>query len=168
MTAYILPALIAVLLIYSVFKRVSVYDCFVEGSKEAAKTAAGVFPYISAIFICIQLFRASGLSAIVVGLLSKPLSLLGIPPELAELLILRPLSGSGSLAVLEGIFDEYGVDSFISKCAAVIMGSTETIFYVAAVYLSGCHVKKTRGALPIALVAGFIGSVAACLLCRLI
>ncbi|MEG1612537.1 MAG: spore maturation protein [Clostridia bacterium] len=166
MTAYIVPAIIVFMVIYATFKKVSVYDSFVDGAKEAGKLILTVFPYISAIFICIQLFKISGLAEMLSGILAKPLSFFGIPPELGELLLLRPVSGNGSIALLETIFETYGADSYIGKCAAVIMGSTETIFYISAVYFSGCDVKHLRSAIPISLFATFLGTIVACLLCR--
>lgn len=166
MTSYIIPALIVVLIVIALFKRQNVYECFVDGAKEALKLIGTVFPYIAAIFICIQLFRVSGLSDDLSRILAKPLAFFGIPAELAELLLLRPVSGNGCLALLETIFEKYGADSYIGKCAAVIMGSTETIFYIAAIYFSASHVKKLRSAIPISLMASFIGAIVACLLCR--
>lgn len=166
MTAYIVPALIISLIAACAIKKINVYDSFVEGAKEALSLVVSIFPYIAAIFICIQLFKVSGFASFLSGILEKPLALLGIPPELAELLLLRPVSGNGSLALLETIFEEYGADSYVGKCAAVIMGSTETIFYIAAVYFSGCNVKKLRSAIPISLFATLLGTIVACLLCR--
>ena len=93
--------------------------------------------------------------------------LIGIPKELTELIIIRPLSGSGSLALLEELYQTYGVDSYVSRCASVIIGSSETVFYIAAVYFSTTKVKKLRSAIPIALIATFIGTIFACLFCRL-
>lgn len=168
MSAYILPAILLLLLVYCAAKKVGVYDCFTEGVKEALKLIYSIFPYIAAIFILIQLFKVSGISGYVTRALAVPLSFLGIPPELAELLILRPLSGGGTLAILEGIFNEYGADSYVSKCAAVVMGSTETILYIAAIYFSSTKIRKLRGAIGISLIASLAGAIVACALCRFI
>ncbi len=168
MTAYFIPIFLITLVLFACYKRVNVYDCFVEGGKEGLNLIYTVFPYISAVFIAISLFRASGLSAWLTGVLAKPLGLIGIPEELAEMLILRPLSGNGSLALLENIFAVYGADSTIGKTAAEIYGSSETVFYVAAVYFSGVKIKKLRGAISISLIASLIGAVVASLLIRLL
>lgn len=167
MTAYIIPSVIFFMILYAAIKKVPVYDSFVEGAKDALHLVYTIFPYICAIFICIQLFKVSGLAKLLSDLLAKPLSLLGIPAELGELLLLRPVSGNGSLALLENIFEIYGADSYIGKCAAVIMGSSETIFYISAVYFSGCEVKNLRSAIPISLFASLVGAVTSCLICRI-
>ena len=165
--SYLLPAFVAVVLIYSAAKKVNVYDSFVEGGKKALKLAYVVFPFVSSVLIMIALFRESGLSEMLTAALEKPLSAVGIPPSMAELLLLRPFSGSGTLAYFETLLKKYGGNSFEAKCPAVVMGSSETIFYVAAVYFSGTGVKKLRGAIAISLFCSLLGAVCACLLCRL-
>ncbi len=168
MSAYIIPVLILVLLVYGGVKRVGVYDCFTEGAKEAGKLIISIFPYIAAIYIGVQLFKASGAGAALADFLEPVMSLIGIPKELTELIIIRPLSGSGSLALLEEIFAEYGPDSYVARCASVIIGSSDTVFYIAAVYFSTTKVKHLRYAIPVALFATFIGAIFACLICRLL
>ena len=128
MSVYILPALVIILLVVCIIKRVKVYDCFLEGTKDSLGLIKSIFPYIASIFVCIELFKASGLSSIVSGWLSKPLSYIGIPSEITEIILLVPLSGNGTIALLESIIAEYGVDSYPARCAAVISGATETIF----------------------------------------
>ena len=166
MTLYLLPVILLGTLVYSLVKRVSVYDCFLDGARESLSLVKSIFPYIAVIFVCIELFRASGLAAIVSGWLSYPLRFLGIPPEIAELVLLVPLSGNGTIALLESIIAEYGVDSYIARCAASIAGASETIFYVSAVYFSKCKVKNLRYAIPVSLFSSFFGMVVACALCR--
>ena len=100
-------------------------------------------------------------------MLAPPFKLLGIPSEVVQLVLLRPFSGSGSLAILTDVYNTYGVDSYVGRCASVIMGSSETVFYVASVYFAGTKVKKTGWAIPIALACNLLGSVIACLLCRI-
>ncbi len=167
MTVYILPAILIILIVYCLIKKVKVYDCFLDGAKESLSLVKTIFPYIAAIFVCIELFKASGLSKIVSGWFSIPLSWLGIPSEITELVFLVPLSGNGVIALLEDIIKQYGVDSYPARCAAVISGATETIFYISAVYFSGCKAKKLRYAIPVSLFATFLGMVIACALCRI-
>jgi len=167
MSAYIIPIIILLLLIYGAVKRVGIYDSFTEGAKESAKLVFSMFPYIIAIYIGVQLFKASGLGAMLADFASPFLVLIGIPKELTELIIIRPLSGSGSLALLEEIFTTYGADSYIARCASVIIGSSDTVFYIAAVYFSTTKVKRLRYAIPVALLATFMGAVFSCLFCRL-
>ena len=135
MSAYILPVLLVVLIVLSLVKRVKVYDCFLGGAGDGLSLALTVFPYIAAVFVAIELFRASGLSSYTAKLLARPFSFLGIPPELAELMLLTPLSGNGAIALLEKLIAEHGADSYIGRCASVVAGASETIFYISAVYL---------------------------------
>ncbi|MDR3215932.1 MAG: spore maturation protein [Clostridiaceae bacterium] len=168
MSLYLLPAFIFILLGLSAIKQIKVYDCFVDGSKEALKLMVTVFPYIAAISIAIELFRVSGLGHFLSGILAVPLSYVGIPSEIAELMMLVPVSGNGAIALLENVFKIYGADSYIGRCAAAVVGSSETIFYISAVYFSGTDVKKLRYAIPVALFSSFCGAIIACLLCRFI
>lgn len=167
MSVYVLPVILIVLLIICIIKRVKVYDCFLEGTSDALTLIKNIFPYVAAIFVCIELFKASGLSATVSGWLAKPLSYLGIPSEITEIILLVPLSGNGTIALLESIIADCGVDSYPARCAAVIAGATETIFYISAVYFSGCKVRKLRYAIPVAIFCTLLGTVVACALCRI-
>lgn len=163
---YVVPVLIVLSLLFSVFKKVSVYDSFIEGGKEAARLILTLLPYLIAVFVFIEVFEASGLNKYVSKYLGYILHIFGIPNELSELVIIRPLSGSGSLGVLEKILSEYGADSYIGRCASVICGASDTVFYIVAVYLSECKEKKAPFAIPIALFSSFIGVILACFLCR--
>lgn len=163
---YVIPALLLITFILALYKKVPLFDSFTEGAKEAGKLVIGLIPYLAAIFIAIELMRQSGLSDKLGNFFAPALSLLGIPKELAELLILRPLSGSGSLILLENIYRDYGADSYAARVASVIMASTDTVFYIAAVYFSTSKDKKTGAAIPISLVATFIGTILAAFLCR--
>ena len=108
MSAYILPVLALLLLVLCLVKRVKVYDCFLAGARESLSLVKSIFPYIAAIFVAIEAFKASGLSAVVAGWLAKPLGYLGIPSEITEILLLVPLSGNGTIALLENVIAEYG------------------------------------------------------------
>lgn len=163
---YILPSLLILLIIVCIVKKVKVYDCFLLGAKDALDLVTDVFPYIASIFVCIETFKASGLSSIVSGWLAKPLAYIGIPSEVAEILLLVPLSGNGTIAILEDIITKYGADSYIARCASVIAGGSETIFYISAVYFSACKVKKLRYAIPVSLFCTLLGALIACALCR--
>ena len=114
----------------------------------------------------VNCLRASGLDSYIIRFLAPPFKLLGVPSEVVELMLLRPFSGSGSLAILTDVYTQYGVDSYVGRCASVIMGSSETVFYVASVYFAGTRVKRTGFAIPIALFCNLVGGVAACLLCK--
>ncbi len=167
MSEYVLPIAFVALMIVCAVKKVKVYDCFLDGAKEGLNLSLNVFPYIAAIFICIELFKASGLNTILSSWLSTPLSWLGIPKEVAEILLLVPLSGNGTIALLEDIISTYGVDSYATRCAAVIAGGSETIFYISAVYFSQCKAKKLRYSIPVSLISTLVGAILACALCRI-
>ncbi|MDR1939202.1 MAG: hypothetical protein LBQ40_00195 [Clostridiales bacterium] len=168
MANFILPFFIAALFVYAAVKRIRIYDSFIEGIKDALSLVYAIFPYLAAIFIMVNLFRTSGLSAIVTKALEYPLSLVGIPSELTELILLRPFSGNGSLLLLEDLYKKYGADSYVARAASVVVGSSDTAFYIAAVYFAESKIVRLKYAIPAALAANFVGCVAACLLCRYI
>lgn len=163
----IVPILLLITLLYALLKNISVYESFVEGTKEAITLVVSILPYLATILIAIELMRMSGLSVMLANVVSPVFKLLGIPKELCELLILRPLSGSGSLSVLETIYKDYGVDSYIARCASVIMGSTDTILYVIAIYFSTSKDKKSGLAIPISIVASIFGAIVSCAICKI-
>ena len=166
MAIYIIPIFIIFLLIYSLIKKINAYDSFVDGSKQAIDLCINTFPYLVAIFSIVELLQASGLSEIISNLTSPIFNILGIPSELTEFLIIRPFTGSGSIGILSNIFSLYGADSYISKCACVIMSCSETTFYVVAVYFSTTKIKKLRYIIPVCLLSALIGSILACTVCK--
>ena len=166
LSALIIPLLIIGLLAYGVAKRVNCYDCFVRGAKGSVELIVSIFPYLVAIFVAVELMKASGLTAILSIIMSPIFSILQIPPELSELILIRPFSGSGSLAILENIYAEYGADSYVARCASTIIGCSDSVFYIATIYLSQTKVKKLGPAIPIALIATLVGVVLSCLLCK--
>ena len=167
MTAYIIPILIIVLIIYACFKKVNVYETFTNGAKKSLSLVGGIFPYIVSIMLAVSLFRVSGLGDILVKCISPIFNFLGIPVEVCELVLLRPFTGSGSLSLLKDVIATYGADSYISRCACTILGSSETVFYVTAVYFAGTKTKKVWLAISIALICNFIGAILSCLLCKI-
>ena len=166
MSVYILPIIFILVFVYSIYKRINTYDCFVKGAKGAIKLVVDIFPFIASILIAVALLRVSGITDFLAQLLSPIFNFLGVPTELCELVLLRPFTGSGSFGLLENIFTTYGADSYIARCACVIMGCSETIFYVATVYISQTKVKRLFYAIPVALVCSLVGTVLACLLCK--
>ncbi|MDD4110529.1 MAG: spore maturation protein [Clostridia bacterium] len=142
------------------------YNIFVNGAKGAIDLVISIFPYIVAIMIAVALLRVSGITDLLTQWLAPAFNFLGIPTEVTELVLLRPFTGSGSFALLSEIYTQYGVDSYISRCASVIMGSSETVFYVATVYFSQTKVKRLLYAIPCALIASLVAAVISCLLCR--
>jgi spore maturation protein B len=168
MVDIIIPMLIAFVMIYALFKKVDAYSGFVAGAKEALPLMASLLPYIIAMFVAVELFRNSGLSSLLCNLLAPVFNFLGIPAEVCELILIRPFSSNAGYVLLKDIFTTYGVDSYIGKCASVIMGSSDTIFYVSSIYFASINIKKTGLAIPIALVCNVVCCVLACFCCRFI
>ena len=166
MTAYVIPLIFLTVLIASFFKKKDAYGMFVEGSKGAIELMVSVFPYLLTVMMAVEVFRVSGVSAAVATFISPVMRCIGIPAELTELMLLRPLSGAGSMAILDNVYTLYGADTYIGRCASVIYGSSETIFYIAAIYMSRVEFKRLRYAIPVALIATFIGCIVGCLLLR--
>ena len=165
--ALIIPALFFALFLYALIRKVRLYDCFTEGVKEAVPLLLSIFPYLAAMLMLSELFEQSGLSAALTQALSPVFSALGIPPEISKLVLLKPFSGSGSTALLSELISAYGADSYIARCAAVAYGSSETVFYISAVYFAGSK-KNLAKPVVIALISNFISVILGCLLCKVL
>jgi len=163
---YVVPAILILTIVFAMIKKVPVYDSFIDGAKESFALVVSLLPYLAGIFMLLEVLQISGLSVKISAVLGYPFRYIGIPKELCELLFLRPLSGTGSLAVVEKIFAEHGVDSYVARCASVIMASNDTVLYITAVYLSTSKDKTSGLAIPISIFASLVGAVAACLLCK--
>ena len=168
MSVYILPILFIIIFVYALIKKVKPYDAFILGTKDAFSVAINIFPFLTAIFIITELFEISGLSNIILNALSPVFSFLGIPKEVSKLVLIKPFSGSGALGVLSEIFNTYGVDGYIARCASAIYGSSETVFYVAGVYFATAKSKPPVKAIVISLIASFSSFIFASLICKLI
>lgn len=166
-TDYILPCFILFAFITAFIKKVDLYQAFTAGINTVIPLLTSIFPYIATILIMSELMQASGLTDILTNLLSPIFNFLGIPKQLARLVLLKPFSGSGSMALLADIFEKYGPDHYISRCGACIYGSSETIFYISAVYFSECKNKRLKKPVLISLISTFISCIAACLLCKI-
>ncbi len=163
-----IPFFLTIFPLYAAAKRVSVYEEFVEGAKEGFQVAIRIIPFLVAILAAISMFRAAGGIDLLTRLLSAPLNFLECPPELLPLLLMRPLSGSGSLAIFSELVVTHGPDSLIARMAGTIMGSTETTFYVIAVYFGSVAVRRTRHAVPAGLLADISGGIASIFICNLV
>lgn len=167
MTALIVPALLCAVGIWALSQRVDVFSALVDGAREGMKISAGMLPALVVLLSGIYALRASGALDALCALLAPVLALLGIPEEIASVLIVRPLSGSGALAAGSELISRFGPDSHIGRCTAVMLGSTETTFYVIAVYFGAAGIRKTRRAVPAALCADLCGFVMAALTVRI-
>ncbi len=154
-SVFVLPALIVGFPIYGLIKKVPVYEEFVEGAKGGFSVAVTIIPYLVAILFAIGMFRASGAMEFMTEGIRPVLGLIGVPPEVLPMMIFRPLSGSGSAGIVLDMIQQFGEDSIFVKMAATMFGSTETTFYVIAVYFGAVNVKKTRHAVAAGLIADF-------------
>ena len=161
MTIPMLPLFVLLCLLIGAARRVPVYDAFLEGAREGLATARAIAPPLVAMLSAIRAFAACGLLDGLCAWLSPALSPLGIPPETLPLMLMRPLSGSASLAMLRSILETRGPDSRAGLVASVMMGSSETVFYTCGVYLAAAGIKKSRHTIPCALLAWLAGSIAA-------
>ncbi len=152
-SVFVIPTLIVIFPLYGLFKKVAVYEEFVEGAKEGFTIAVSIIPYLVAILFAIGMFRASGAMDFMIEGLRPILGFIGVPPEVLPMMIVRPLTGSGSAAIVIDMINQFGEDSILVKIAATMFGSTETTFYVIAVYFGAVGVKKTRHAIPAGLTA---------------
>jgi spore maturation protein B len=163
-----IPAIIVVFLGWGLFKRVKVYEVFVEGAKEGFNTAVRIIPYLVAMLFAIGVFRASGAMDVLSSILSPVTRLIGMPAEALPMAFLRPLSGSGSLGLMAEIMKAHGPDSFIGVLVSTMYGSSETTFYVLAVYFGAVQIKNSRHAVPAGLIADLFGMLGALFICRIL
>ena len=153
------PAIILIIISYGIVEKKKVFDIFLEGAKEGLGIVLNIFPTLIGIFVAVGALRNSGVLELIISILEPVIKLLRIPTEIMPLAILRPISGSATMAVATDIMSTYGVDSKIGLIASTIMGSTETTFYTIAIYTSAVRVKKIRFVLVASLVADIVGVV---------
>lgn len=161
-----MPLMIIIIVLYGVIERKKVFDIFLDGAKEGIGIVLNIFPTLVGLFVAIGLLRSSGIIDLITNFLTPVLNLVNFPTEILPLALIRPISGSSSIAVATDIMNKFGVDSNIGLIASVIMGSTETAIYTIAVYTSSVGIKKTRFVLWSALIADFVGMVTSVAVCR--
>ncbi|HET7706362.1 MAG TPA: spore maturation protein, partial [Thermoanaerobaculia bacterium] len=160
-----IPVLLVGIPLVGIIRKVKVYDVFIDGAKEGFDVAVKIIPFLVGILVAIGMFRGSGAMAMLTDAIRPILSAVNFPPELFPLGVMRSLSGSGSLAMTTDIVKTYGPDSFLARAAATMYGSSETTFYVLAVYFGAVGVKKTRHAVPTALVGDIVAAIATVAIC---
>jgi spore maturation protein SpmA len=163
-----IPFLLSAFPLYAMLRRVKVYEEFVDGAKEGFEVAIRIVPYLVAMLVAIGMFRAAGGIDMISRALGPVLSLVAFPSELLPMVLMRPLSGSGTLGMFTELVQHFGPDSLIARTAGTIFGSTETTFYVLAVYFGSVGVKKTRYAVAAGLTADLVGVIASVIICRLV
>ncbi len=162
-----LPALLIIILTVGIVKKVPIYEEFTDGAKDGFKVAINIIPYLVAIVVGISMLRASGAIEMCANFLAPILTKLHVPADTLPLMIVRSLSGSAALGVFSDIANNLGPDSYATKLAAVMVGSSETTFYVLAVYFGAVGISKIRYALVVGLLADLVGIIAAVLVCHM-
>lgn len=159
LSAAAIPTVILIIISYGIIEKKKVFDIFLKGAKDGIEIVIKMFPTLLGLFIAIGALRSSGILDLIIGFISPVLNFLKIPSEIMPLAMLRPISGSASMAVATDIMQRYGVDSIIGLIASTIMGSTETTLYTIAIYTSAVGVKKIRFVLVAALIADLVGMI---------
>ena len=162
-----MPMIILLIVIDGVKEKNKVFDTFLDGVKEGIETTFSIFPTLIGLFVAIGALRSSGIIDLITNFLTPFLNIVNFPTEILPLALIRPISGSSSIAVATDIMKTFGVDSNIGLMASVIMGSTETTVYTIAVYTSSVGIKKTRFVLWAALFADFVGIVVSVVVCKM-
>jgi spore maturation protein B len=163
-----IPFLLSFFPLYAALRRVPVYEEFVEGAKEGFQVALRIIPFLVAILVAVGMFRGAGGIDMLSRALDPLLKVVGFPAELLPMALMRPLSGSGSLGIFSELVATHGPDSIIARMAGTIMGSTETTFYVLAVYFGSVAIRRTRHAVPAGLLADVAGMIASIIVCRIV
>ena len=157
MTDYIVPILLLVASLLALRKKENSYDLLLEGAADGLKLLVSLVPTLIMLLTAVTMLRSSGAMEVISAFLSPVFRFVGIPPETAMLVLIRPISGSAALAIGADLMAQHGVDSLVGRTAAVMLGSTETTFYTISVYFGAAGIKKTRYTLPAALFADFVG-----------
>lgn len=162
-----MPLIILIIVFYSLIERKKAFDIFLDGAKDGLNIVLNIFPTLIGLFVAIGALRSSGILDLIINFVTPILDILNFPSEIMPLAILRPISGSSSIAIATDIMKNFGVDSNIGIIAATIMGSTETTLYTIAVYTSSVKIKKTRFVLWAALTADIVGIIASVVICKI-
>ena len=163
-----MPFLVVIIIIYAFIKKVDIYDCFIKGAKEGVELAFNIFPYLLAMIFGINILIKSNIVNDFLFLLSPLFNFLKIPIEIIPMAVMRPVSGTATLALMNDIFTKYGVDSFLGRLASTIQGSTDTTIYILTLYFGIIGVKKIRYALWVGLIADLVGIIASIIAVNLI
>lgn len=163
---FILLAFVVGIPLFAACRRINVFDSFIGGAKKGFETSVNIIPYLVAMLVAIGMLRASGFFSLAANWLAPLMNKIGMPSELLPLALIRPFSGSAANGIMAELIHNYGGNSFIAKTAATMMGSTETTFYVIAVYFGAVGIRRTRHAIPAGLLADLAGIIASILVCR--
>lgn len=163
----IIPSLFIIIFTAAIARKVNVFSSFCAGAGDGLKFTLSLVPIIAAVFMMCRLLEVSGIADALAGALSPAMNVLGVPPELAKLALIKPFSGSGSLSLLTEVLKTYGADSYVSRCACTIYASSETVFYVFALYFAGTDKRGRALPLAIVLLSTVLSTIISCMLCRI-
>lgn len=166
-TSIIIPFMVLYIIIYGVLKKVNVYDEFLNGATESFDMILKIFPCLLAMILGVNIFLKSGVIDLIYNILSPVFNFINIPIQIFPMMIMRPISGTSTLAILNNLFSIYGPDSFIGRLGSIIQGSTDTTFYVVTLYFGSVGIKKIRYALFAGLFADLIGITAAVIITKM-
>jgi spore maturation protein B len=168
LSKWALPAILLVIPLWAACKKVPVYETFIKGAREGFGVGVKIIPYLVAMLVAIGMFRASGAIDMLAVVFKPVLNLIGMPADVLPLAIIRPLSGSGALGIMTEIAGRHGGDSYLARLAAVMVGSSETTFYVLTVYFGSVGVTRFRHAIAAGIIADLAGMFAALFICRMV
>lgn len=163
-----IPAIIVFIPLYAFYRKVPVYESFVDGAKDGFDTAIKIIPHLVGMMVAISVFRESGALDWLIGFAKPLMDWIGAPEEVLPLAILRPITGAGSLAYTTDLMKEFGPDSMIGRIASTVQGSTDTTLYVLTVYFGAIGIRRTRYALKVGLLADLVGFIAAIAICLIV
>ena len=166
LSLWAVPGMLALIPLWGVIRRVPVYDAFIEGAEEGLAIAVKIIPFLVGMLMALSIFRASGAMELLAEAMSGVTGALGFPPEVLPLMIVRPLSGAGALAVTADLLKTHGPDSFIGRLASIMQGSTDTTFYVLTVYFGSVGIRRVRYSAAVGLTADLVGFLAALYVCQ--
>jgi spore maturation protein B len=167
-SAWAIPVIIVFIPLYAAYRKVPVYESFVEGAKDGFDTAIRIIPHLVGMMVAISVFRASGAMELMIGWTRPFFEMIGIPSEVLPLAILRPITGAGSLAFTTDLLEQFGPDSMVGRIASTIQGSTDTTLYVITVYFGAIGIRKASYALKVGLISDVVGFAASILICYLV
>lgn len=168
LSAWAIPVMIVFIPLYAAYRKVAVYESFVDGAKDGFDTAIKIIPHLVGMMVAISVFRASGAMDMLIGWMRPLFERIGVPTEVLPLALLRPITGAGSLAFTTDLIEQFGPDSMIGRIASTVQGSTDTTLYVITVYFGAIGIRKAGYALKVGLISDLVGFVASILICMLV
>lgn len=165
---WLIPLFIVFILMYGTYKKIPTYETFVDGGKEGLKIAIQLIPFLVGMLVAISVFRASGAMDAIIQFIQPVLSIFGVPADIMPLALMRPISGTGALAITTDLIATHGPDSFIGRLASTMQGSTDTTLYILTVYFGSVGIKKMGDALKVGLLADAVGIIASIIIVSLV